>query len=241
MLVSTEGISGVGKTYLIKQLADTLRRADASTAPVILEEFSKRAHDGHDLGRDILRALIEASGHDHFLQGGYPASETMLLLAIKTYDYESARPSLRGNRHVLEGRSVHSIAVYQSLILHPNDDTAAYNRARDILAMAASWRPMPDLAILITDDTETALARAERRDGTSYTPAQRRLHHRAATMFNQLARDDTDRVRVLNRQTSDTAQAIAQILRWLGRRDGNTHTKLARSSNDAHSTGSIAQ
>lgn len=218
VLVSIEGINGVGKTYLISQVAAALRDAGTEATPLIVEEFSRRAHDGCGLGRDILRALIDASDRDRFLQGGHPASETLLLLAIKTHDYETVRDALQQDRLVLKGRSLHTVALYQSLILHPDDDAAAHDQARQILVLAASWRPLPDLTILVTDDVDTAVCRAEQRDGTPYTPQQWRLHHRAATLFDRLATDDPDRIRVLDRRKIDTAQAIALMRDWMAER-----------------------
>lgn len=62
---------------------------------------------------------------------------------------------------MIEGRSIHSVAVYQSLILHPDNDHAAGLLAQQILDTAARWRLLPDLTAVITDDTETAVKRAE--------------------------------------------------------------------------------
>lgn len=214
--MSTEGINGVGKTYLVNQVAAELARAaDLDAAPLIVEEFSRRAHHGNDLDREILRALIDASGGDRFLQGGYPASETLLLLAIKTHDYEAVREALRSGRLVLEGRSLHTVAVYQSLILHPDDDNAAHDQARQILTLAGCWRPLPDLTILLTDDTATAVRRAEQRDNIPYTAAQWRLHHRAAALFDLLATDDPDRIRVLDRRQINDDHAVGWMCSWI--------------------------
>lgn len=218
LLVSTEGINGVGKTHLVSKVAGQLAQDGSSSLPLIVEEFSRRARSGNDLSREILRALIDASGRDRFLRGGHPASETMLLLAIKTHDYEAIRDVLRAGQLVLEGRSLHTVAVYQSLILHPGNDDAAHDHARQILALASSWRPLPDLTILVTDDVDAAVRRAEQRDAIPYTPEQWHLHHRAAALFDRLANDDPDRIRVLDRRTNDIEQAIALILGWIAQR-----------------------
>lgn len=215
LLVSTEGISGVGKTHLVSEVAVQLARDSANDAPVIVEEFSQRADGSHDLGRQILQALVDASGRDRFLRGGHPASETMFLMAIKTHDYEAARDALTAGWLVLEGRSLDTVAVYQSLILHPNDDDAAHERARQILALAASWRPLPDLTILVTDDVGVAVRRAEQRDAITYTPEEWQLHRRAAALFNRLAGDEPDRILVLDRRATDTEHAVGLMRDWI--------------------------
>jgi dTMP kinase len=217
LLVSIEGISGVGKTHLTNLLGAEITRTDA-TGTVMVKGFSQRpASVPGDLGRDLLHALIEASDGEHFLRGGYPASETLLLLAIKMYDYEASLLALREGRLVLEGRSLHTIAVYQSLIMH-SDDHQALAEARAILELGQQWRPLPDLAILIVDDVETAGRRAERRDGTRYTQEQWRIHRRAAMLFERLAADDPTRMQILDRRALDTQEAVCLMQTWISAR-----------------------
>ncbi len=213
LLVSVEGISGVGKTYLTNLLGADITPTD-TTGPVMVTGFSERASTHGDLGRDLLRALIDASGGDRFLRGGYPASETLLLLAIKMYDYETSVPELREGRLVLEGRSLHTVAVYQSVIMH-SDDGQALVEAKAILKLGLQWGPLPDLAILIVDDVETAVRRAEQRDRTRYTQEQWRIHHRAATLFERLAADDWTRMEILDRRTLDTQEAVRLMQTWI--------------------------
>ncbi len=153
-LISVEGISGAGKTYLTRRLA----RGTGITA---IEAFSERAHAGPGtLGDQLLRALITAAHGEHFLRAGHPGTETVLLIAVKTFDFTQCLPLLMRGEAVVQGRSVDSIAVYQSLITYPDDFDRAHVEALAILAIAAQWRPMPDLTILIADDVPTAIGRA---------------------------------------------------------------------------------
>jgi dTMP kinase len=209
LLVSIEGISGVGKSYL----TTLLRQHPALTPPpLVIDEFSRRAQKGSDLGRDLLRVLIDNARGDPFLRGGAPRSETLFLLAIKMYDYESSRPALRDGQVVIEGRSLHTVAVYQSLILHPHDDDAAFTEAQTILDQAARWRPLPDLTVLITDDVSTALHRAEQRDTATISGANRDLHTRAAALFDRLAECDPIRIKRLDRRHRSPTDAIDYIV-----------------------------
>jgi len=110
---------------------------------------------------------------------------------------------------------VHSTAVYQSLICHPDDENAAHQQACALLELAAAWRPMPDLTILITDDTGVAIGRAQQRDGRTYSAEHRRMHERAARLFARLARDDTARMPVLDRRTLSAGQLVADMARLI--------------------------
>jgi dTMP kinase len=171
-LISVEGLSGVGKTYLTNRVLKAATAAP-SGPPVVLEEFSQRRDDGDvDLGQRLLRTLVTAAQGEHFLRAGFPKSETLLLLAIKMHDFETILATLLAGRTVIEGRSIHSTAVYQSLIMYPDDCQAAAASVTRILDTAARWRPLPDLTIVITDDPEAAVRRAEARDGTTFTAEQ---------------------------------------------------------------------
>jgi dTMP kinase len=214
LLVSIEGISGVGKTYLTRQLTDQLSQNQRDLPPILIEEFSQRTNAGDDLGRDLLRSLIDAAQGDPFLRAGHPGSETLLLLAIKTHDYEIAQSYLQQGRVVIEGRSLHSTAVYQSLIVHPGD-SQAHARAHRILGVATLWRPRPDLTILIRDDLDAAVRRAERRDAASYRGELWRLHARADALFSALAEEDPLHVRTLDRRSFDATEAASQMTDWI--------------------------
>lgn len=212
-LVSIEGLNGVGKTYLttrvIKAAADR-----GEQPPQVIEEFSSRADTDGDLGRRLLRTLVAASGGERFLRAGFPRSETLLLLAIKMHDFEAALPALQAGRTVIEGRSIHSTAVYQSLIMHP-DDEEAFGLASRILDGAARWRPLPDLTIVLTDDVDAAVGRAETRNGETFTDEQWTLHRRAASLFERLAAADPEHVRLLDRREHDADALVDIITAWM--------------------------
>jgi dTMP kinase len=205
-LISIEGLGGVGKTYLTDLLTTVL----ADQGPLVLEEFSARHDSTTDLGRAIVRSLYQAANDDPFLRSGHPGAETLALLAVKMFDFERCRDALAAGRLVLEGRSVHSTAVYQSLILHEDDD-AAHDQARALLMLARQWRPLPDLTILVDDDVDVAIGRAERRDNRSCTPEQRRIHQRAARLYRRLATDDPGAMTVLDRRQLTTEEVITAM------------------------------
>src|SRR5438309_735020 len=101
LLVSVEGITGVGKTYLTSRAFEAL-----DDKPLVLDGFSRRAPERPELGQALLRALREASGTDPFLRGGTPLAEALLLLAmaIKRHDLDMVIPVLSAGRAVIEGR-----------------------------------------------------------------------------------------------------------------------------------------
>ncbi len=212
LLVSTEGINGVGKTYLTRALAD---RCPPARRPLVLEEFSARTDGATDLGRDLLKTLIAAAPGDMFLRGGTPAAEALLLLAIKAHDLDRCMAALGEGRVVIEGRSIDTTAIYQALIMHPNDDDAAAQTARTLLNVAAQWRIPPDLTLLIIDDPRVAIERAQQRGRFVYSAADRTLQQRAARLYTRLAAEEPGRIRVLDRRELDVDAALEQMSAWI--------------------------
>jgi dTMP kinase len=209
LLVSVEGISGAGKTYLVNQLLERDPALAAKT--VVIDEFSRRPPGG-DLGHDMLYALKGAAAGDPLLRGGQPAAETLMLLAIKAHDYEEhCAPALGQGRIVIEGRSLHCVAVYQSLILHPDDDEQAVTEMLAILDMATQWRPLPDLTVLVTDDPAEAVERAEQRDGRAFSADYRHVHDRAAALYDQAAERVPGNIVVIDRRQTSTSDAISRM------------------------------
>ncbi|WP_372412696.1 dTMP kinase [Streptomyces luteireticuli] len=209
-LISTEGINGVGKTYLTNRAVDPL-----DDKPLMLDEFSEWANGRPGLGGALLRALYEASAGDPFLRGGTPMAEALLLMAVKRHDLDTVIPPLSSGRAVIEGRSVDSTAVCQALQLHPGDPDAALATALELLALAASFRPLPDLTILVTDDSAKAVERAQHRDHCVFTSEQAAFMREACALYEQLAATDPARYRVLDRRRIGEHQAAEQIRAWI--------------------------
>jgi dTMP kinase len=208
-LISVDGITGIGKTYLTLRAVEHL-----GDKPVVLQEFSRRTDAGPGLGTALLRALVEASAGDPFLRGGAPLAETMLLLAIKRHDLDTALPALSTGRTVVEGRSVDTTAVCQALQLHPHDLDAALDTAIALRNLAASYRPLPDLTILITDEASQAVERTQRRDACVFTSEQVAFMRDAGALYERLAATDPARYRVVDRRRVDEYEA-AEVIRRL--------------------------
>lgn len=206
LLVSVEGVSGTGKTYLTNLLTSAPGLPDGT---VVIDEFSQRPESG-DLGHDLLHALAAASAGDPLLRGGAPAAETLLLLAIKAHDYEEhCIPALANGALVIEGRSLHCTAVYQGLILHPENDGEAFTEMQAILAAAVRWRPLPHLTFLITDDPDAAAGRAARRDGRPFSRDHLRIHRRAAALYERAAECAPGAFTVIDRRRVAAGDAVS--------------------------------
>jgi dTMP kinase len=209
-LISAEGITGIGKTYLTRRAVEPL---DAK--PLLLDGLSQRTNQHPGLGRALLGSLRAASAGDPFLRGGAPVAEALILLAIKRHDLDTIIPELSKGRAVVEGRSVDTTAVCQALLLHPDDDAAALGTATALLELASCYRPLPDLTLLITDAPSTAVTRAEQRDRCVFTGEQVTFMAKACALFERLAATAPDRYRVLDRRSVDEHQAADLLRTWI--------------------------
>lgn len=202
-LISLEGISGTGKTYLLRQACDrggrTLVIGDA----------------GHHVAGDLEGMILDALRRtdDRFLRGGSPEAETLLLLALKADQYHRVvAPALAAGRTVVEDRSVDSTAVYQALILSSLDVVAATTRARVIYQEATTWRPAPQLTYLIDDDFQTALTRATVREAVPYTDDERALLLAAHELYGVYAAEHADRIKVLDRRLLSESELVDTLV-----------------------------
>ena len=209
-LISAEGINGVGKTYLTNRAVEAL-----DDKPLMLDGFSQRATGRPGLGEALLRSLREASAGDPFLRGGSPMAEALILLAIKRHDLDTVVPELSSGRAVVEGRSVDTTAVCQALLLHPGDGDTALDTATALLELASSWRPLPDLTILVTDDAREAVVRAQRRGQCVFTSEQATFMREACALFERLAATDPARYRVVDRRSVGEHEAAELIRAWI--------------------------
>jgi dTMP kinase len=202
--VTIEGINGVGKTYMAHATAELL-----GSKCHLIAELTDLSCD--TLPGQVVAAL--ASGGGTFLRGGYPAAETLALLALKTHTYENANRSVRGASVVLEDRGVDTVAMYQAAILTGNSAslTGALAVADQIYATATRWRPPPVRTVLIIDDLLASLSRYEERTGTRLAADDRALLAKVADLYLAQAAREPGRFVVIDRRDRDCAAIIRQI------------------------------
>lgn len=166
--ITVEGLNGVGKTYLIRQLARRL-----GDRCLVLDELT---NTGDDSAKAIIGALAEAGGT--FLRTGHPVTETFALAALKVREYERVTALAPPPGYVLEDRGMDTVAVYQAAILG-----GGHALAERIAAIPAMWRPDPELTILLTDDLDTCIGRFAARTGMPVGAADRELLATVAGLY----------------------------------------------------------
>lgn len=197
LFITLEGVEGSGKTTHAAILADALR-ARGYRAGVTREPGGTRA------GEAIRSIFLDA---DIALA---PAAELLLVLADRAQHVrEKLRPAVAAGEIVISDRYSDSTLAYQG-----------FGRGFDLklvrdLNQLASDAMKPDLTFVLDCPVELGLARTRARQRTVETPdrfegEQLAFHRRVREGFLTVAREEADRVRVLDstRRTEEVSAAI---------------------------------
>jgi len=197
--ISVEGLNGVGKTYLVRQLA---RRLDGRC--LVLDELTST---GDDTAKAIIGALADGGGT--FLRTGHPIAETFALAALKVREYERVTALTPPPGCVLEDRGMDTVAVYQAAILG-----GGHALAGQIAAIAAMWRPDPDVTILLTDDLDACIGRFAARTGVPVTAADRHLLATVSRLYEARAAAAPGRWRVCPIAGRASGDVVDEMEAW---------------------------
>ncbi len=205
LFVSFEGISGVGKSFLCQQL-----RMICHDLPIrFVAEIVDR--HGNSLDSRIISLLRETG--DRFFQNEYPLTTTFLLFALTMHDTEAKiRPALTNGHILIKDRYIDTLAVYQALLLCPDSFEQQVELANELYRIGTRWCPSPDITFLVEDDFDTAIQRAQERNGDIYRDDELVILNGAARLYVAYARHHASRIVRINRQIM-TNEDIMQFLR----------------------------
>lgn len=205
IFVSFEGISGVGKTFFSQQLHTICQDLPITFVSEIIDR-----HDSSHLDSRII-ALLRESG-DRFFQNPYPLTTTFLLFAHTAHDAEAKiRPALTDGQILIKDRYLDSVAIYQALLLCPDSLAQQIEIANELYRIGARWCLVPDVTFLLEDDFDTAIHRAQVRNGECYRADELALLQGAAQLYTIYAQYHASRIVRMNRQCM-TNHAILQSL-----------------------------
>lgn len=180
-LLSLEGISGTGKTFYRKKLEEKFRNCPEV---IFIKEIFDEAQEG--LGKKIFSALYHTE--DRFFNMGVPLTETMLLLSRSMYKYESTiEKAVNEGKIVIEDRSIDTISIYQAILIAQKNGGNPVQIADDIYSFAKKFRRVPDKTFLLSGNTELAIKRAEKRDGSEYKAKEITLLKRVDKLYRLYA------------------------------------------------------
>lgn len=207
--VSIEGIEGVGKTHIIQELLAAARNlGDPGTALVVSCEITQEG-----FGKDVVDLL--ARHDDQFYRCGYPLSEALVFFSMKLFELvKTIVPRLESGYIVLEDRSADSNCAYAAVQLAEQLSVPATAVYQSLWEARARLAFTPDSTLLLVDDVEECLGRAQKRDGRKYSDSEQLLVRRVHDLFSAIA-GEYDRVHVVdltNIPMSDRAESVWRAL-----------------------------
>jgi dTMP kinase len=158
---------------------------------------------GTPIGMQIRRVLLDAANREL-----RPTTELLLMFAARAQNVEQwILPALAQGRLVLCDRFTDSTLVYQGVARGMGADVV-YEVDR-----IACRGLVPDLTLVIDIDTETGLARAQRRSvrtqdiETRMEEQDLSFHRKVREAYRQLASDEPQRVRLIDGSRPEAAVA----------------------------------
>lgn len=201
MFITIEGIEGAGKTSLLPGLAEYFRASGRSV-------LTTREPGGSSLGRHLREYLLNPAEHPN------EEAELFLFLADRAQHVaEVIRPALDRGQVVLCDRYADSTIAYQG------DGRGLDHSTLIRLNALATGNLWPDRTFVLDMDVESALLRACKRDinlGTDknegrFEAESLAFHRRIREGFLHRAKEDPDRIRILDATESPDAVLAAAI------------------------------
>lgn len=207
--ITFEGIEGAGKTTQARMLCEHLSGKG-------IQHVFTREPGGTIIGEKIRAVLLDPQS-----RGMVPVSELLLYGAARSQHIEEViSPSLAEGKVVICDRFVDATIAYQG---HGREIPMNVIRIVNSLASADI---KPDLTILLDIDPAVGLARARERNQTAgdtsttrFDDEELEFHRRVREGYLEIAREDTQRVRVVSADNSPEKVA-KQILGHVNRRLG---------------------
>jgi thymidylate kinase len=158
--ISIEGTDSVGKTTLLKEVVNFLRKKKLNCAAI--KEFSDSSLG--NLIKNIIKRnkFFSLGGNEHF-----PFSETLLLCSDFIYQFERAilRNTKRKRLFIVSDRGPHSFLTYQCLRIGNYYGIASEKGLKDWVRNSFFPVGMPNLVFLLTSPIKHIKGRIIRDDG----------------------------------------------------------------------------
>lgn len=188
VFITLEGIEGVGKTTIIRFLAEYLRH---QKVPLLVT----REPGGTPLANDIRHFLL--SKHEEKMQ---PETELLLLFAARAQHLQNViRPALKVGKLVICDRFTDTSYAYQGT-------GRGVNSAKiKILEDTVQDGLKPDLTILLDASIDVCLARiADRKKTDRFESESKLFFQKARQAYLQMSAAEPERFRVVNATQSLT-------------------------------------
>lgn len=191
-LITIEGISGIGKTYLLNELKEQYRENESI---IFHKEIMDEEHK--EINKKIFEILFATK--NQFFDTGNPKMETLLIIAKRANNDENViRPVIETGKIVISDRGIDTICVYQSIMLYRKYGGDLHDYVKCIHNILSRFCLVPNKTILLTGDYKSAINRAEERNKLKYTDEEIEILKLAAELYQYIAKTYQNRFIIID-------------------------------------------
>ena len=190
-LVTLEGVSGIGKSFYFGKL----EKINSNENLIFNKEITNGVHYG--INQKIYEMLT--SSDSPFFDAGNPKLETLLIAAKQANDEETfILPSLIKGKSVISDRGYDTICVLQGILFSQKYGGNPLYYSQQLYESLSLFNRVPDKTILLTGDTDSAIMRAEIRNGKEYTEEEKRFLKLSAKLWLKHAAMHQERFEIID-------------------------------------------
>lgn len=204
-LITIEGISGVGKTHIFDRIKENCKTNDIV--------FNSEITDSVHLGYNKMIYDILASSNSRFFDTGNPKMETLLIAAKLANDEENILiPALNEGKTVVSDRGYDTMCIIQGILFSLKYNSDLNTDIEDLYCTLKKYCKIPDKTILLIDNFNKCIKRAENRDCVKYSEKEKYILSKSYEYFIKMASKHKERFYVLNVGDLNEKQIIEKIL-----------------------------
>lgn len=186
IIISLEGASGVGKSFLLNKLKKAHNIITISEISDDLADFTT-----------VIFSLINRINktNDIFFLNAPPLSTFYLVLANYVHNFESKlNEELTKGSIVVLDRGPHSTALLQSVLLNfrLHDENQILSTYKRLLSSISAIVPMPDAAFILQHDINSCIERVEQREGKRCNETERNFIILTAKIYERIGMGDAN-------------------------------------------------
>ena len=189
--ITIEGLEGVGKTFFIKKLKNVVAIPDDD-----LDDFENK--------------LIEnMKGKDPFFRDENPLISFLCFTSVDLHIFERKVKNNLLDNNVVQDRGVDTTCLYSALQM--SNDNEIINNFKRLLEIRKRIFRIPDLTIVLIDDFEKCIKRAEERNGKKYSKEEVEFLKRVDKCFKLLIKEFPDRIKAIDKNGKSDDEVLKEI------------------------------
>lgn len=190
-LITIEGISGVGKTYYFNKLKKICNKNKVI--------FNSEINDSKQCGYNKKIFDILTSTNSRFFDTGNPKMETLLIAAKQANDEERfIIPTIKKGLNVVSDRGYDTICILEGILYSLKYSTRLDKDIEDLYFLLSKYCLVPDKTILLVDNYEDCIIRAEKRDKKNYDDKEKYILKKSYEYFLKMSLKYKKRFYIIN-------------------------------------------